>query len=91
MAAMKVGDVIAVQCDVRPGPFTGERMITFDTVDGPISGFVRDSELKEIGSQWHVRAVIQDIKGDVLEVRVRGSFFTSNGLASVPRRYAMAA
>jgi hypothetical protein len=91
MAAMKVGDVIAILCDVRPGPFTGERMITFDTVDGPISGFVRDSELKEIDSQWHVRAVIQDVKDDVLEVKVRGSFFTSNGLASVPRRYAMAA
>jgi hypothetical protein len=37
------------------------------------------------------RAVIQGIKNDVLEVRVKGSFFTTNGLASVPRRYAMAA
>jgi hypothetical protein len=91
MTGMKVGDVIGVQCDVRPGPFSGEHMITFDTVDGPISGFVRDSDLKERGSKWYVRAVIQGIKDDVLEVRVKGSFFTTNGLASVPRRYAMAA
>ena len=88
---MKVGDVIGIQCDIRPGPFSGERMITFDTVDGPISGFVREADLKEIGQQWYVRAVIQAIKDDILEVRVRGSFFTTNGIASVQRRYAMAA
>lgn len=88
---MKVGDVIGIQCEVRPGPFAGERMITFDTVDGPISGFVRESELKEANSHWYVRAVIQDIKGDELAVRVRGSFFTTNGLATVSRRYALAA
>jgi hypothetical protein len=91
MSEMKVGDVIGIQCDVRPGPFSGERMITFDTVAGPISGFVREPDLIEKKSQWYVRAVIQAIKDDVLEVRVKGSFFTTNGLASVPRRYAMAA
>jgi hypothetical protein len=89
--AMKVGDTIGVQCDVRPGPFSDELMITFDTIDGPISGFVRKSELKQQSSQWYVRAVIENIKGDILEVRVRGSFFTTNGIASVPRKYAMAA
>ena len=89
--AMQIGDTIAVQCEVRPGPFAGEQMITFDTVDGPISGFVRSSELRQQNSQWYVRAVIQDIKEDVLEVRVRGSFFTTNGVASVRREYAMAA
>lgn len=88
---MKIGDTIGIQCDVRPGPFSDELMITFDTVGGPISGFVRKSELKEEAGQSYVRAVIQDIKDDVLEVRVRGSFFTTNGIASVPRKYAMAA
>ena len=91
MSEMKVGDMIGIQCDVRPGPFSGERMITFDTVDGPISGFVRQSDLNQKDSQWYVRAIIQDIQDDVLHVRVKGSFFTTNGLASVPRRYAMAA
>ncbi len=91
MSEMKVGDVIGIQCDVRPGPFSDERMITFDTVDGPISGFVRETDLKQKNSQWYIRAIIQDIQDDVLHVRVKGSFFTTNGLASVPRRYAMAA
>lgn len=88
---MEAGDVIGIQCDVRPGPFSGERMITFDTTEGPISGFVRAEDLKRTNSQWYVRAVIQNVEGDVLHVRVRGSFFTTNGLASVPRKYAMAA
>lgn len=91
MAAMKIGDTIGVQCSVQPGPFTGERLVSFDTVDGPISGFVKDEDLTEIKSQWYVRAVIQSINDDVLGVRVWGSFFTTNGLASVPRHLAMAA
>ena len=91
MAEMQVGDVIGIQCEVRPGPFSEERMVTFDTIDGPVSGFVREADLKEVNSQWYARAVIQDIRGEILHVRVKGSFFTTNGLASVPRRYAMAA
>jgi hypothetical protein len=89
---MKRGDVIGIQCEVRPGPFSQERMITFDTKTGPISGFVQEADLKLVGSQWHVRAVVQDVVSeDELTVRVKGSFFTTNGIATVPRRYAMAA
>jgi hypothetical protein len=91
MAGMKVGDVIGVQCTVQPGPFSGEHLVSFDTVDSPISGFVREANLKQVDDQWYIRAVILGIRDDVLEVRVRGSFFTTNGLASVERRYAMAA
>jgi hypothetical protein len=91
MSEMSVGDAVGIQCDVRPGPFSGEKLITLETVDGPISGFVLETNLKQVGTQWYVRAVIQDIEQDVLTVRVRGSFFTTNGLASVPRQYAMAA
>jgi hypothetical protein len=91
MSGMKVGDVIHILCDVRPGPFSGERMITFNTVDGSISGFVRAADLKQINSKWYVQAVIEDIKEDELKVRVKGSFFTTNGLATVQRQDAMAA
>ncbi len=91
MSGMKVGDVIGVECRVQPGPFSGERLISFDTIEGPVSGFVREENLKEVDKQWYVRAVIQGIDGDVLEVKVKGSFFTTNGLANVERRFAMAA
>jgi hypothetical protein len=91
MSEMNVGDEIVIQCDVRPGPFSEERMVTFDTVDGPISGFVRERDLREIVSKWYVTAVILKIENDILHVRVKGSFFTTNGLAAVSRQYAMAA
>ncbi len=88
---MNIGDTIGIQCTVQPGPFTGERLVSFDTVDGPVSGFVRDEDLKEVDAQWYCRATVNVILDDVLTVRVKGSFFTTNGLASVPRRYALAA
>jgi hypothetical protein len=91
MPGIKVGDVIGVQCRVQPGPFSEERLVSFDTVDGPVSGFVREVNLKEVESQWFIRAVVQGIRDDILEVRVKGSFFTTNGLANVERRFAMAA
>jgi hypothetical protein len=91
MPGIEVGDVIGVQCRVQPGPFSEERLVSFDTVDGPISGFVREVNLKEVKGQWFVRAVVQGVRDDILEVRVKGSFFTTNGLANVERRFAMAA
>lgn len=91
MAGMKVGDVVGVQCTVQPGPFSEERLISFNTVEGPISGFVQESNLRQEGDNWRVRAVILAIRGDILEVKVQGSFFTTNGLANVPRQFAMAA
>ncbi len=41
--------------------------------------------------QWYVHGVVRKVEPDVIEVWIRGSFFTTNGLASVPRRLAMAA
>jgi hypothetical protein len=91
MSDMNVGDEIIIQCDVRPGPFSEERMITFDTVDGTVSGFVRERDLRKVDSQWYVTAVILKIENNILHVRAKGSFFTTNGLAAVQRQYAMAA
>ena len=90
MPAMNVGDVIGVQCIVQPGPFSDERLITFDTTNGPISGFVEEAELRQMGKKWLVRAVIMAVHDDFLEVVVKGSFFTTNGLANVQKRHAVA-
>jgi hypothetical protein len=91
MADFAVGEMVGIECTVQPGPFSEERLISFDTVHGPISGFVQESDLRQVGDKWRVRAVILAIRGDILEVRVRGSFFTTNGLAAIPQRYASAA
>jgi hypothetical protein len=85
------GDVIGVPCQVKPGPFSTELLISFETINGPISGFVRESELKQTGEQWHVRAVVQSVQPDSITVRIRGSFFTTNGIATIPAGMALAA
>jgi hypothetical protein len=89
--ALEIGELIGVPCKVRPGPFTGEHLITFEAVQGPVSGFVRDSELRQEEGQWYVRARILAIESNELTVQMWGSFFTTNGLATVSRDLALAA
>jgi hypothetical protein len=91
MATFHAGDFIGVQCDVQPGPFSGERLVTIETIDGEISGFVRETELRQLGDKWQVRGKVRHVHPDSIEVWIYGSFFTTNGLASVPRHLAMAA
>ena len=85
------GDEIGVPCKVEQGPFSGEKLITFETVNGPVSGFVNESELRQAESGWIVRCTVKEAYPDSLEVWVVGSFFTTNGLASVRPDVAIAA
>ena len=92
MPKLEAGTIIAVPCEVRPGPFSDERLISFDTVTGSVSGFVSESELRQVGDrQWYVRAAVQSATEEEVEVRIRGSFFTTNGLATISRQIAHAA
>ena len=91
MANFKVGAEIAILCETKPGPFSDEKLISFETLNGPVSGFVRESELKQVGEEWFVKGVILKIEAETLEVMVDGSFFTTNGLASISTETAKAA
>jgi hypothetical protein len=91
MPTFRVGEFVGVQCEVQPGPFSEERLVTVETTDGAISGFVRESELRRDGDRWQVRGKVRSVSQDVIEVWILGSFFTTNGLANVPRHLAMAA
>lgn len=88
----KPGDVVLIPCEAKPGPFSDERLISLDTLDGPITGFAADDQLvRNDANQWYVRAQVLQLKGDVAEVMVWGSFFTTNGLAMIKREVALAA
>lgn len=91
MADLTEGSVIGVLSQVMPGPFSGEFLISVDTVSGPVSGFVRKNELKMDDGRWYVRAVVQSIEDESLTVWIRGSFFTINGIAKIRREAALAA
>jgi hypothetical protein len=89
--ALQIGQQVKIPCEVQPGPFSEERLVTFQSIEGSVSGFVKREELEEAGGQPTIRGVIRAIEKDYLEVWVRGSFFTTNGLANVSTEMAMAA
>lgn len=91
MSEIRVGDAVYIPCDVKPGPFSDEMLISLDTVHGPISGFVRDTELKEMQQRQFVMGRVRNVSDDVIEVRIKGEFFTTAGLASVQRNSAHSA
>jgi hypothetical protein len=91
MDKINPGNKLQIPCDVQPGPFSGERLITFDTLDGPISGFVKEDTLTSKNGKWFIEGVVQSVETDHLVVKVRGSFFTTNGIANVSKEMAMAA
>ena len=90
MALLK-GSIIGVPCQVKPGPFSEELLISLETIDGPISGFTQGSELKRQGEQWFVRAIVEAVEKDAITVRIYGSFFTTNGIATISPETALAA
>ena len=89
--AFKAGDFVGVKCEVQPGPFDEERLVTVETIDGVISGFVKETELREKNGQWEVRGKVQEINGSSIKVLIYGSFFTTNGIANISSHLAMAA
>lgn len=83
MVKFKTGDEILVKCRAEPGPFPDELVVEFNSVEGLVSGFVQRKELHEIGGEWFIHAFVNEVHGDTLEVRVQGSFFSTNGLANI--------
>ncbi len=91
MPNIEPGTRIRIRCKVSPGPFSDEPVVTLNTVDGPISGFIASEDLIQSHGNTFVRGVVQAVNGDVVKVWVRGSFFTTNGLAAMRRDEVMAA
>ena len=79
---MESGQVVGIPCDVSEGPFPSELLVIFETMTGTVSGFVHPDYVaaSETG-QSYLRGVIKDVDEDRLSVWVRGSFFTTSGLA----------
>jgi hypothetical protein len=88
---INAGDAVGIRCDVKPGPFSGEHLIQVETLDGPVSGFVTEDALKHADGQWWVAGIVLNVFDDHIEVRLRGSFFTTNGIANISSQLAMVA
>lgn len=88
---MDIGEAIRIPCEVKPGPFSDEKFISFDTVEGVVSGFVDERDIEQSGSRFFVPGVVKEVAPDRIVVIVRGSFFQTNGIATVARSVACAA
>jgi hypothetical protein len=90
MAQLKPGDQIEIQCDIGPGAFPTEILVTFETADGPVSGFIRKENVirKDRGDVGYIRGTVQEVEEDIITVLVKGSFFTTTGIAALKRDWA---
>jgi hypothetical protein len=77
------GDIIRIPVKVTGGAFAGEFLITFDTMDGPISGFISSDQVRDFDDAQSIPAVVLDVESDRIAVRLHGSFFTTTGLAHI--------
>ena len=80
------GDVVGIACQIQEGPFPEEKLITVETIDGPISGFVKleNLNIEEEADNGVVRGTVVSAKDETITVKISGSFFTTAlGVASV--------
>lgn len=71
---LQVGDRVWLPCEVKPGPFSNERLTRIDLPTGPWVGFVDVSALKDtIGEgQTQVLALITAVENDHVTALVQG-------------------
>jgi hypothetical protein len=86
--SFNIGELVGVACLIQLGPFPDERLVTVETKDGTISGFVKQINLKidDPGRGFVKGTVVEADDDDSITVKLFGSFFTTAlGVASVRR------
>jgi len=85
MPTTVAGEMILIPVNTGSGAFSGERLITFDTLHGPISGFIRADQVEVRNGGSFIKALVLEVTPDHISVRLHGSFFTTTGLAHIDR------
>ena len=86
--AFKKNDIVRIKCEAQPGPFD-DVAVTISTDTGVVSGFVKKSFIEERDGQTFIMGKVVKIEGDMIEIQLPGSFFTSaRGVASLRRAWA---
>lgn len=71
---LQVGGLIWLSCEVKPGPFSNERLVRIHSDFGEWMGFVEVESLQEpitAGSTF-IRGTITGVRGERFEVRLPG-------------------
>lgn len=83
------GQKVLVPTEVKAGAFPGERLVTVKTEDGPISGFAKEDHVVARKGNQYLLAEVTKVSDETLTVRLFGSFFTTTGLADIPKSAAL--
>jgi hypothetical protein len=70
---------------VKDGAFPGEKLVTVNTSRGLISGFVKSDFIVDREGKQYVLAEVRRVSPSELTVRLFGSFFTTTGIAEIPK------
>ncbi|MGE0684295.1 MAG: hypothetical protein AB7P69_25730 [Candidatus Binatia bacterium] len=90
MATFKRGQMVGVPCEIQPGAFPEENLITITTDAGVVSGFVKSAYIEKThGTSGYVKGTVLEVTSDKVQVRIPGSFFTTaSGVTSVSSDWA---
>ena len=92
MTTFQVGQHVNISCDIHPGAFPDEFLVTLETRDGVTSGFVRTEHITRSltsHTQGVIHGIIRAIANDTITVQLPGSFFTTAiGLTTFPASWA---
>ncbi len=89
MAAFKKGQIIKIPCEIQPGAFLGENLITIKTDKGEISGFIKSNHVIQLSGRSYVHGHVTEVTSDHITVRFPGSFFTTaSGLTTASQAWA---
>ena len=90
MPKFKEGQIVEVRCKIHPGAFPTEYLVTIETSPQPVSGFVKRDDVHRTAGEdvGYLLGAIKEVSEDKVVVMIRGSFFTTTGLASFSQREA---
>lgn len=89
MSRLEAGLEVGIPCDVRPGAFSDEYLVTIESLSGPVSGFVGRATVFGVeDDSGYLKAIVQEVTNDTVTVWIRGSFFTTTGLADLSYEWA---
>jgi len=71
---LEPGSTIWIPCEVKPGPFTNERLIRVESLYDPWVGFVNVRFLKDdiLEGSTLVRGRVVSVEGDTFEAKLPG-------------------
>jgi hypothetical protein len=76
----EAGRIVWIPCEVKPGPFSDERIVRILSERGDWVGFVNTGDLRDpvVEGQTFVRAVLVNVEGGRFNAKVAGEPVTSS-------------